>query len=246
MAISPLLLASLSVIATVPDPAKIDHLAALVSRPPPGMPPAEYWEGTAAQLRQIIAPPPKERASPDQFVHAACQIAARLLTGRTTADVFAGAFLERVHAAFALSQRADTELGNEHQENTDTPPRKLVPSAQVTDALALVLPLLTHAPPSSEPLSLVLVPILPQLLALHLAISRDPARASLERVQADLQAVLRSWARIVDVQEGARLLDRCLTSGRGWGDRKGARETFWGRDLEELENGVPYAVFWGM
>ncbi len=234
------------------DPTKLDHLAALVARVPVGLEPTAYLASTAAQLRRVIAPPPKEQALPDQYVHAACHVAVRLLLGKATGSAFANALLGSVHAAFAVNQArlsVSAEAGSEGDEydgddSDGVSTTVIVPSSNVTDALALLLPLLTHAPPSAPLLALALQPVLAQFLALHLAVAKN--RTADPLLVADLSVVLRSWGRAVDAHDGARAMVRCVTSGRGWGRQRDGREFFWSKAKDEVGqrsvSGVPYAV----
>jgi hypothetical protein len=185
----------------------------------------------------IIRPPPKVAAFPDQYIHAACHIACYLLVEKQD---FAPSLLPRLHRPFLPLVPPEVAI-DPTLDNV-----QLSSSEEVADALSLLLPLLTHAPPSVALLKMLVTPILPQLLALSVALGRDPTADPVTK--ADIEGVLRSWGRLVDEAEGVRLLVAAITSGRGWSNRTpDGRETYWRKSAESTgeEHTVGFAVCFG-
>jgi len=205
------------------DGFKIDHIAKVLARLPVGTPPELYYESIANQLCLIIHPPPKVAAFPDQYIHSACHVVCYLLVENQ--DEFAPHLLPRLQRPFLPLVPPEVAI-DPSLDNV-----QLSSSEDIADALSLLLPLLTHAPPSIALLKMLVTPILSQLLALSSALSRDPTADSLTKT--DIEGVLRSWGRLVDEDEGVRRLVAASTSGRGWSNRTAdGRETYWRKSLE--------------
>ncbi len=238
---------------TVIDTFKVDRIAQVLARVPVGMPSEvrtlvssmtqtctdslyfrqTYYESLASQLNLIIRPPPKTAAYPDQYIHGACYVVYHLLVN--SERQFAPHVVPRLHKPFL------PVIPVAVMDDMEGQTIQLSASEDVEGALGLLLPLLTHAPPSVALLRMLVLPILTQLIALASAMSKDSTSDALTK--GELEGVLRAWARLTDEDEAGLGLVSAVTSGRGWNNRTAdGRETFWAKSETKVSG---FGVFFG-
>lgn len=216
---------------------KLDHLARVLRVVVPGWKPEEYYDNVFKQVVSILTRSNEDAGLPNRYSHAAAYVLQHLSS--TLKSDQETKFLARLKGLIQPAfQPVNPLLLSMSQDNSasassDQVNATLVSSADfVASSLAIILPLLTRVPPSSEFIDSLLTPIIAPFFALFCELEADPTADPMTK--REIKECLEIWVRTVDEGVAVKGIWRILTSGRGWGleDEEG-RCLFWGKEFTE-------------